>query len=152
MSRFALVAFVMLTACGTDVVQPDQPDAAAAVPDAPAVKTVCEEAELHSDFGWIQQHVFTPSCTASACHDADEPALSLADGVAYANLVDADTETISGWKRVVPGSPETSYLMVALGRAPGPPPQDGFMPLLAEPLCAQKLAAIERWIAQGAQR
>lgn len=154
MSRFALAALVMLAACGTDVAQPDVPDAIEVVPDAAAVKTACEEAELHSDLAWIQQHVFTPSCATAACHDADEPEvyLSVADGMAYSNLVNVGASTVDGWKRVVPGSPGTSYLMVALGRAEGPPPRDGFMPLLAEPLCAEKLAAIERWIAQGAAR
>ena len=38
----------------------------------------------------------------------------------------------------------------SLGRAEGPPPRDGFMPLGADPLCVEKLEAIERWILAGA--
>lgn len=156
MLRLTLVA-ITVSACGTDPTPiPDRPDAAigAEIPDpAPdAAKGACAEASQHSDFAWIQQHVFTPSCTSSACHDDEEPevGLSLESGAAYANLVNKGASTVTGWTRVVPGSTTSSYLMVAFGRAPGPPPRDGFMPLLAEPLCAEKLEAVERWITQGA--
>ncbi|MDX2094092.1 MAG: hypothetical protein SFX73_40045 [Kofleriaceae bacterium] len=119
--------------------------------DALPARGSCAEATQHSDFAWIQDNVFTPSCTGRACHRANEEGyLSLAEGEAFAELVNQPTDTVSGWTRVVPGSPSTSYLLVALGRASGPPPSDGIMPLLADPLCAEKLDAIERWIAQGA--
>jgi hypothetical protein len=112
----------------------------------------CAEAAMHSDFAWIQAHVLTPSCATSMCHAGAEPSvdLSLEAGEAYANLVGKGASTASGWIRVVPGSPDQSYLMVALGRAPGPMPRDGFMPLGAPPLCAAKLDAVGRWISAGA--
>lgn len=133
-------------ACGTDSssISDELPDG-----DVPASGS-CAEATQHADFAWIQDHVFTPTCTGAPCHDSTEPTLSLTKGNAYSNLVDQPTESLSGWTRVVPGSPQTSYLMVALRRAPGPEPASGFMPLDAEPLCDEKLDALERWIAQGA--
>lgn len=167
MSRFVPLAVSLLTACGTDhepftdagvIVAPDgsiiSPDDGAHPPgDGPEALTVCEQAAQHSDLPWIQAHVFTPSCASSSCHGGPEPevGLSLADGVARANLVDKGSSTKPGWIRVVPGAPSSSYLLVSLGRVPGPPPQDGFMPLgTDEPLCAPKIEAIERWIQAGA--
>lgn len=122
-----------------------------ALPDAPW--TPCDEATLHSDFAWIEAHILVPSCATAGCHTgAASPAvgLRLDAGVAYANLVDKGASTVAGWIRVVPGSIASSYLAVSLGRADGPPPRDGFMPLGADPLCVEKLEAIERWIVQGA--
>ena len=122
-------------------------------PDAPVMLTECQEATMHSDLTWIQEHIFTPSCATSTCHAGASPdvGLSLEAGRAYNNLVNKGSSTFSGWVRVVPGDIEASYLVVALGRADGPPPRDGFMPIGgAEPLCVEKLEAIERWIAAGA--
>lgn len=147
-----------LAACGNDssTVDPDggvviDPDGDA-VPDA--MLTDCEEAASHSDLAWIQDKIFTPSCASSSCHGGPEPevGLDLSAGRAHANLVDRGSSTVAGWVRVVPGSPTESYLVVSVGRAPGPPPRDGFMPIGGvEPLCVEKLEAIERWIAEGAQ-
>jgi hypothetical protein len=77
--------------------------------------------------------------------------LNLSAGAAYNNLVNKGASTVTGWTRVTPGSLATSYLAVSLGRAEGPPPRDGYMPLGADPLCLEKLEAIERWILAGAQ-
>ncbi|MBA3395033.1 MAG: hypothetical protein H0T89_20470 [Deltaproteobacteria bacterium] len=114
--------------------------------------TVCQQATMHSDLAWIQANVFTPSCATAMCHSGSEPevGLRLDPGTSYNNLVNKGASTVSGWTRVVPGSLETSYLVVAFGRTPGPPPRDGFMPLGADPLCVEKLEAIERWILAGA--
>lgn len=175
MRELAVLGIVICAACGNDgtslddlpvdagtVVLPDgavvpapdggspgTPDAPGA-PDAMVALTICEEATRHSDLAWLQEHVFTPSC--AGCHGGDEPEvhLSLEAGRTYANLVNKGASTVPGWIRVVPGSTATSYLVVSLGRADGPPPRDGFMPLNAEPLCVEKLEAIERWIAAGA--
>lgn len=121
-------------------------------PDAPTGDPACAEAANHSDFTWIQDNVLTPSCATGPCHDAIEPDvdLDLSAGAAHGNLVNKGASTQSGWIRVVPGSPDDSYLVVALGRAPGPMPRDGFMPLNMPPLCEAKLEAVERWILAGA--
>lgn len=155
---------MIAAACGSDtasepdgglVIAPDgriiSPGDGGDTPDA--ALTECQEATRHSDLAWIQDHIFTPSCATASCHAGPEPevGLDLSAGRARANLVNRGSSTVSGWVRVVPGSPMESYLMVSLGRAPGPPPRDGFMPIGgAEPLCVEKLEAIERWIEEGA--
>lgn len=122
-----------------------------AAPDAGPL-SACDEAKQHSDFTWIQNNIFTPSCATATCHAGPNPdvGLTLEAGKAYNNLVNKGASTVTGWTRVVPGSLAQSYLAVSLGRAEGPPPRDGFMPIGADPLCVEKLEAIERWILAGA--
>jgi hypothetical protein len=131
----------------SDLTSPD-----AGAPDSPAL-TACEDAASHSDLAWIEQHVFAPSCATTGCHTGTNPSvhLRLDPGFARENLVNASSSTQGGWVRVVPGSPSSSYLLVAVGRVSGPPPRDGIMPLGAPALCAPMIDAIERWIAAGAQ-
>jgi hypothetical protein len=170
MPRLSLFLFV--AACGSDTI-PTSTDASSSTgtdadpatddsgvpgdggvdPDAALPLTRCEEATLHSDFAWLQANVFTPSCATSGCHrGAEDPAvgLRLDVGQAYNNLVNKNSSTQPGWVRVVPGSLASSYLVVSFGRADGPPPRDGFMPLGADPLCTEIHEAVERWILAGA--
>lgn len=146
-----------LAACGSDTPPTgSSPDAGDSTPelDAPPSTTpsICDQAKQRSDFAFIQEHIFTPSCAKAMCHTGPEPEvdLDLSAGKAYPSLVNKGASTVSGWTRVVPGMTANSYLVVSLGRTPGPPPRDGFMPLGADPLCREKLEAIERWIAAGA--
>lgn len=168
--RPRLLLLVVAAACGKDGTSPDlnpSPDAGVATdamttggsdatiiePDAIVELTECQEATQHSDLAWIQQKVFTPSCATSMCHAGADPevGLNLEAGRTYNNLVNKNASTVQGWQRVVPGTLATSYLMVAFGRVDGPPPRDGFMPIGADPLCVEKLEAVERWILAGAQ-
>lgn len=161
MTSRSLLLF-LLCACGGDT-SPERtsPDANVSSPDGSlsssdpdaGSQTVCDQAKSRSDFAFLQQHVFTPSCATAMCHAGPEPevGLDLSAGNAYANLVNKGASTVTGWTRVTPGSLATSYLAVSLGRAEGPPPRDGYMPLGADPLCLEKLEAIERWILAGAQ-
>lgn len=170
--RPGLLFLVLAAACGRDgtsldprpdggvIVAPDgkiitpadAPDFPDPEPDATVQLTECEEATQHADLAWIQQRIFTPSCATAMCHAGASPevGLSLEAGRAYTNLVNRNASTAAGWRRVVPGSLATSYLVVAVGRTPGPPPRDGFMPLGTDPLCVEKLEAVERWIVAGA--
>lgn len=157
-SRLSILLF--LVACGGDTSPPDRPGPDAGteqptttLPDAGETATsACDQAKTHSDFAYLQEHVFTPTCAVAMCHGGAEPevGLDLSAGHAYANLVNKGSSTVDGWTRVVPGSLATSYLAVSLGRAEGPPPRDGYMPLGTDPLCLEKLEAIERWILAGA--
>jgi mono/diheme cytochrome c family protein len=72
----------------------------------------------------VQAEVFTPSCAFSTCHGdgGGSAGLSLLDGLAYGELVNAPAEgdAVSGTPpvgalRVVPGDPDGSYLLVKLG-------------------------------------
>lgn len=165
-ARVVAGCLVAGAACGSDAATDrddrDRPDAGVTTDGASlggdggvppdGALTDCDEAKLHSDFAWLQAKVFTPSCATALCHAGPEPevGLTLEAGKAYTNLVNKGASTVSGWTRVVPGSLAQSYLVVSLGRAEGPPPRDGFMPLGADPLCVEKLEAIERWILAGA--
>jgi hypothetical protein len=164
MSKF-LTLVLVLAACGNDIsTASDAGDpigsgsnnggaSDAGTGDAQAL-TDCEDAAQHSDLAWIQEHVFTPSCISNSCHGGAMPevGLSLEPDSARSQLVNHDSSTQSGWKRVVPGDAARSYLLVALGRGDGPMPRDGYMPLgPSGPLCAPKVEAIQRWIVSGAQ-
>jgi hypothetical protein len=166
--RTSLLLLLVAAACGKDGTSRDTNpdggvgsdgklggpvDASDSEHDATVELGECQEATQHADLAFIQQKVFTPSCATAMCHAGAEPevGLNLEAGRAYSNLVNKNASTAQGWQRVVPGSLTTSYLVVAFGRADGPPPRDGFMPLGTNPLCVEKLEAVERWILAGAQ-
>jgi hypothetical protein len=122
-------------------------------PDA-AVSATCQEATEHSDLAWIQDNVFGKSCAFSGCHRGPAlgaGSLSLEKGLSHGALVGKAATTESGWMRVVAGNVDTSYLMIALGVGDGPRPSSGVMPLNGPPLCQEKLDAVARWIAAGAE-
>jgi len=165
------IACALVAACGTELPrsgnpgpEPDaslpgttQPDGTVmtsgdAGPDAGTL-TICQQAAQHSDLTWIQDNVFSASCALSHCHTVDNQAggLVLQTGMSRDELVNRPATTQSGWVRVVPGQPAQSYLLVAIGGAAGPMPPGGTMPIGAPVLCTEKIDAIRRWIAGGAQ-
>jgi hypothetical protein len=139
------VVFALASACGDTGV--DQPDASTA--DA-APSPSCLEAVNHSDLEWLEDNVFTPSCSAfSPCHKgpaASAGGLNLEAGNIERNLVGEPSLSFPERTLVVPGDPDNSYLMVILGSREGPLPEEGTMPYNNPLLCSQKRAAIERWI------
>ena len=98
----------------------------------------------------IQASVFTPTCAASSCHDAENPqqGLDLSSAAASATTSINVPSTEVDKDRVVPSDVDASYLFDKLiGRdniVLDPMPQLGF------PLCDAKIAAVEAWIAAGA--
>jgi hypothetical protein len=129
----------------------------------PDANPYCIEAANHDDLEWIQDNIFTPSCSRfSACHqrtDANrlppEAAhLSLEPDDTVTGLVNHDselygpdgTEEMLDWKLVVPGDPVHSYLMVILTGEGGPISDKGTMPYNSPLLCQEMRDAIERWI------
>lgn len=155
LSRFPTLAALLLlgpAACGDD---------GATMVDAmpPDANPRCLEAVDHSDLAWIQENVFTPSCSRfTACHQgralmANE--LSLEDGDAHAQLVGVASveENADGMLRVAPGDPENSYLMVLLGYYGSDHPaigDGGLMPYNSPLLCDEMQEAVKRWIEAGA--
>jgi hypothetical protein len=161
-----------LTACGTDLRSDDTRDPVNTSPDAGTSNgsgssttdgggstatgdgglplTDCEEAKLHSDLAWIQQKVFTPSCLGE-CHTEPTPSASmdLSTGHSWGSLVNVTSTQYPTWKRVVPGNPGASMLMVQIGGEPGPE-LEGTMPWGQPKLCDEMIDAIRRWIAAGA--
>lgn len=172
--RLAMLALACCAACDTGVT---------AIALGPLdANPACEEAKTHSDLPWIQSHIFDKACSSStACHKGaalEAAELSLTDGMSYAALVGVDAKsdygtTVAGtrqWKRVVPGDPASSYLMVLIdphanpvpngpvdsmgagyGSAADLNPKVGSMPQNAgELLCPERIDAIKRWIENGA--
>jgi hypothetical protein len=124
------------------------------------------EAANHSDLAWIEPNVFAVQCAFSGCHTGEATPAGRIDlkgvGMSHGDLVNVDSMVANGRKIVVPGQPRQSYMMMMLQLFPPtemeptpvmPPPSDiGFMPQGTdnEPICCQKIDAIERWITAGA--
>lgn len=131
--------------------------------DAQNMSSMCQEANNHSDFKWLETNVFNINCAiAAGCHNGDTSNAAgrtdLRTGMSYAHLVNYNSTLEPGRKLVVPGSIEQSYLMVMLGAIPASmasppanPPSVGLMPQgVPQGLCCQKMDAVERWIMAGA--
>jgi hypothetical protein len=157
----AVILSLVAAGCGnggaSDRADAAPPADAGPPPDASAR---CLEANEHDDLEWLQDNVFTPSCSAFAsCHKgaaASAGRLNLEAGNTADNLIDqpagSDPAMREGWTLVVPGDPAQSYMMVLVdhvskgGRFEGPLPQAGTMPYNSSLLCLEKRQAIERWI------
>lgn len=126
----------------------------------PILLAGCEEsivgsqASVQPTFASIQQNVFARSCASMSCHStlSQRGGLVLEAGKAYANLVgvssDNESAKAQGLKRVNPGKPDSSFLMIKLT---GPGPGQGTqMPDGNDPLSQQAIGAIRTWIANGA--
>jgi hypothetical protein len=96
----------------------------------------------------IQDHVFTPICTA--CHAGSSAPLGfrLDAASAFSMLVNAASIEVPSLKRVSPGNADQSYLIQKLEgqRAVG-----GQMPLGQPPLPQATIDIIRQWITDGAQ-
>ncbi|HEU4601415.1 MAG TPA: hypothetical protein VFS24_05580 [Steroidobacteraceae bacterium] len=104
--------------------------------------------ELTATFDSIQQHVFTPICTA--CHTGSTAPLGLRldEGVSYAMLVNVASVEDPTLKRIDPGNPDASYL---IHKIEGTASVGGRMPLGGSPLPPATIAVIRQWISDGAQ-
>lgn len=122
----------------------------------------CEDAETApATLSWIETNIFEASCNFAGCHNGaagNESSLDLRPSMSGAELVNGASSIDPMRKFVVPNDVEKSWLMLMLRAVPpamaDPPvsglPAAGGMPQGAEPLCCQKLDAIERWINAGA--
>jgi hypothetical protein len=124
----------------------------------------CMDATTHSDLAWIEQKIFTASCTFSGCHNGDSSRAGMIDlrpGKSRAHLVDFASKLDPTRKLVVAGDVDASYAMLmlrdvppAMASPPGsaPPGSIGYMPqgTGGTSLCCQKLDVLERWITAGA--
>jgi len=102
----------------------------------------------------IQYKIFTANCLGSGCHNAGErPAnLVLETGRSAEQLIDVTADNFAaaaaGLKRVDPGNPDNSFLLVKLTN---PRPDYGSrMPLGRPALPAKDVALIREWILNGA--
>lgn len=130
--------------------------------DANAITAVCRppQRERRRDqitFHLLQKRVFERSCAFSGCHGTTNPQanLVLTGDAVYEALVDHRASTSSagfaGKKLVVPGAPETSFLMDKLEGRLGPD-EGARMPFNRSPLGDRHIEAIRKWILAGAPR
>ncbi len=99
----------------------------------------------------IQENVFNTSCAFAQCHAGPnaQMGLNLSEGQARANLVNVDSREVPSFKRVEPGNPDDSYLVMKIE---GDSRIDGQrMPLNSPALSAEQIGAIREWIANGAE-
>lgn len=111
--------------------------------------------DVEPTFSSISQKIFATSCATSSCHGVlgQRGGLVLEGENAYSNLVNATPTTLAavekGMKLVVPGKPDSSFL---LRKLTGPDAIEGErMPSSNEALSSQQIEAIRTWIANGAK-
>lgn len=103
-------------------------------------------------FSTIQSQIFDVSCAGPSCHGSGKGGLTLTAGLSYSQLVNVDSENdgdhVPPFKRVRPGAPDSSFLIVKLV---GPSGRQGTrMPQSAGMLAPEIISGIRSWIAQGA--
>ena len=103
----------------------------------------------------IQETIFSPRCATTNCHTSAAMAggLALDPANAHTELVNVDPTTdtarLGMLKRVAPGDPAKSFLLIKLE---GPPPDQGSrMPQGGPFLTAAEVQLIRDWIVRGAQ-
>ncbi|MBP9086488.1 MAG: hypothetical protein KBG15_10250 [Kofleriaceae bacterium] len=133
---------------------PAQPTDAPPGDDAPP-SAICLEANDHSDLAWIQDKIFTPSCSGfSACHKGaarQAGNLNLEAGNSHSNLVNKPSGLFPQFQLVKPTDAANSYLMIVMGHFAGPlDNKSGTMPYNSAVLCIEKRRAVERWVTAGA--
>lgn len=107
-----------------------------------------------SSFDDIQRTIFNASCISGPCHNStsQQGNLVLEEGVSYSRLIGVapfnGAARAAGLQRVVPGDPDTSFLLIKLT---GPPAAEGSrMPLGFPALAPTDIEKIRSWILAGA--
>jgi hypothetical protein len=100
-----------------------------------------------STFSSIQKKVFTPICDQPGCHGStnNQADLFLAEGEAFASLVDVQSLLFPGMTRVIPDSSSKSLIIKILKGEVSPR-----MPLSGPFLNDEVIDSIAHWIDNGA--
>jgi hypothetical protein len=120
----------------------------------PMQQAFCPE-NGESAFDLVQQRVFAPNgCALANCHGAGQAAgLDLRPGTAHVALVDVPASNVAaaaaGKLRVVPGHPESSFLVDKLAGHLADDEGDQ-MPLGTAPLTPNQLGLVKAWVLAGA--
>ena len=118
-------------------------------PDAASPEPVTADCDLIPTLASLEEQYFGPSCTFSSCHDSDNPAgaLDLTIGNAYDALVEVAAQGDSASMLIVPGDPESSYLVHRVEGTTGVFMPPGITEAL-DPEC--RIATLRAWILAGA--
>ena len=92
--------------------------------------------------------LFGRSCARAGCHAAPFPqqGMDLSRDLFYASIVDEPSQERPELKRVHPGQPEISYLVMKVKGAPGI--KGVQMPLIGDKLTEEEINTIETWISK----
>ncbi len=134
---------VEITATATDA-------AGNSATSAPVTVTVDNMAQPAVTFSELQTQIFTPIC--SVCHTGNGTSLpgsmNLTAGHAYASIVNVASVEQSGLKRINPGNPTSSYLVLKIEGAPGI--SGARMPFGGPYLSQSTINEVISWVEEGA--
>ncbi len=96
------------------------------------------------------QPIFNNNCAFTGCHGnaGAQANLVLSDGSAYKNTVNVPSVEFSNYKRIQPGSPDSSYLFLKIKSNP---PSGARMPYGGPYLSSSQITTISTWIKDGAK-
>jgi hypothetical protein len=144
--RALLTLLVLSTAACQDDASPEA-FAADAGRDADAGLAPPEpEYECEANLPSLESGIFKRGCAFINCHTnaGFAGSLELVDTDLQRELLETDAISCAGWKRVAPGSPETSFLWNKLTREK--PACGDRMPLGLTPLPPHALDCVRNWI------
>ncbi len=105
-----------------------------------------------ASFQSFQDTIFTPICTHCHAGASAPKAFQLDAANSYAMLVNVPSVELPSMKRVAPGDPDHSYIVVKLAGI-NPPMVGAQMPYNGPPyLAPAQIDAIRTWIKAGAKR
>lgn len=136
MRSWACLLFVLaLAGCGGDGVIVEEP--------APPPSTAPTLTQL-------QDEIFTPRCAFVGCHGPfPNLGLVLLRGQSYGSLVNVTSAELAPMKRVLPGQPDSSYIVLKLEGDPRIVNER--MPYGGPYLSAAEIQKVRDWIAAGAK-
>lgn len=122
------------------------------------ILVACEEGQTPPATGTVEysqvQRIFDGRCSGSGCHThPTDPALvagglDLSAAQAGPCLLDVPAQQAASWTRVVPGSPDASYLLCKVD--PACSARVGSQMPIGAPLSTEDLALLRAWVQQGA--
>jgi hypothetical protein len=98
--------------------------------------------------------IFEKRCALGGCHSiaTHQAGLTLDPSRAYESLVGVSSTLQPSRLRVAPSEPDRSWLVTMIGADDAARQGISRMPLASQPLTANQIATIVRWIEQGALR
>jgi hypothetical protein len=131
----AAVLSLTMLGCGGDGVIVEEPP-----PPPPTAPTLTQ----------LQDEIFTPRCAFVGCHGPfPNLGLSLLRGQSYSSLVHVTSAELAPMKRVLPGSPDSSYIVLKLEGDPRIVAER--MPYGGPYLSDADIRKVRDWIAAGAK-
>jgi hypothetical protein len=104
-------------------------------------------------FHEIETEVFETSCATSFCHKPDPPPaapMTLEPGKAYVEIVSVPASQKPMLKRIAPGDPASSYIIIKMRAVTAQAHGTTRMPLNKPEVSEDLIQQVEAWVARGA--